>query len=58
VCGATREIKEWQAIMDYLRELPVNKKGELTTIPVRTCDRSPRDQARLIDSFARHQYQP
>jgi 5'-nucleotidase len=32
--GAPREIKEWQAIMDYLRDLPVNKKGELPTIPV------------------------
>jgi len=32
--GAVREIKEWQAIMDYLRELPVTKKGELPVIPV------------------------
>ena len=32
--GAVREIKEWQAIMDYLRDLPVSKKGELPTIPV------------------------
>ena len=32
--GAPREIKEWQAIMDYLRDLPVNKKGELPVIPV------------------------
>ncbi len=32
--GAPREIKEWQAIMDYLRELPVTKKGELPVIPV------------------------
>lgn len=31
--GAVREIKEWQAIMDYLRTLPA-KKGELPTIPV------------------------
>jgi 5'-nucleotidase len=31
--GAVREIKEWQAIMDYLRNLPA-KKGELPTIPV------------------------
>ena len=31
--GAVREIKEWQAIMDYLRALPV-KPGELPTIPV------------------------
>ena len=32
--GAPREIKEWQAIMDYLRDLPVTKKGELPVIPV------------------------
>ena len=32
--GAIREIKEWQAIMDYLRSLPVKKSGELPTIPV------------------------
>ena len=32
--GAPREIKEWQAIMDYLRDLPVKGKGELPTIPV------------------------
>jgi 5'-nucleotidase len=32
--GAPREIKEWQAIMDYLRDLPVQKKGELPVIPV------------------------
>jgi 5'-nucleotidase len=32
--GATREIKEWQAIMDHLRNLPVKKKGELPVIPV------------------------
>jgi 5'-nucleotidase / UDP-sugar diphosphatase len=31
--GATREIKEWQAIMDHLRRLPA-KKGELPVIPV------------------------
>ena len=31
--GAVREIKEWQAIMDHLRGLPV-KKGELPVIPV------------------------
>jgi len=30
---AAREIKEWQAIMDYLRTLPA-KKGELPVIPV------------------------
>jgi 5'-nucleotidase len=28
------EIKEWQAIMDYLRSLPVKKKGNLPIIPV------------------------
>jgi 5'-nucleotidase len=32
--GAIREIKEWQAIMDYLRGLPVKTQGELPTIPV------------------------
>jgi 5'-nucleotidase len=32
--GAPREIKEWQAIMDYLRDLPVRNKGELPVIPV------------------------
>ena len=31
---AGREIKEWQAIMDYLRSLPVKSKGELPVIPV------------------------
>jgi 5'-nucleotidase len=33
VNGATREIKEWQAIMDHLRALPA-KAGELPVIPV------------------------
>ena len=32
--AAPREIKEWQAIMDYLRDLPVARKGELPVIPV------------------------
>jgi len=32
--GAVREIKEWQAIMDHLRRLPVDTPGELPTIPV------------------------
>ena len=32
--GAVKEIKEWQAIMDHLRSLPVKSKGELPTIPV------------------------
>jgi len=32
--GPIREIKEWQAIMDHLRSLPVKTKGELPTIPV------------------------
>jgi 5'-nucleotidase len=32
--GPAREIKEWQAIMDYLSSLPVKRKGELPTIPV------------------------
>jgi 5'-nucleotidase len=28
------EIKEWQAIMDYLRKLPATAKGKLPIIPV------------------------
>jgi len=32
--GAIHEIKEWQAIMDHLRSLPVKNKGELPVIPV------------------------
>jgi 5'-nucleotidase / UDP-sugar diphosphatase len=32
--GAVHEIKEWQAVMDHLRSLPVAKKGELPVIPV------------------------
>jgi 5'-nucleotidase len=32
--NAGREIKEWQAIMDHLRNLPVKNKGELPVIPV------------------------
>ncbi len=32
--GAVREIKEWQAIMDHLRGLPVKNPGELPVIPV------------------------
>ena len=31
---AGREIKEWQAIMDFLRNLPITKTGELPVIPV------------------------
>ena len=31
---AVREVKEWQAIMDHLRSLPVKSGGELPTIPV------------------------
>lgn len=31
---AVHEIKEWQAIMDHLRNLPVKTKGELPVIPV------------------------
>jgi 5'-nucleotidase len=31
---AGKEIKEWQAIMDHLRNLPSKKKGELPVIPV------------------------
>jgi 5'-nucleotidase/UDP-sugar diphosphatase len=32
--GGVREIKEWQAIMDYISALPVKTKGELPMIPV------------------------
>jgi 5'-nucleotidase / UDP-sugar diphosphatase len=32
--AAVREIKEWQAIMDYLRALPVKSPGQLPMIPV------------------------
>jgi 5'-nucleotidase/UDP-sugar diphosphatase len=32
--GAVSEIKEWQAIMDHLRTLPVKAPGELPVIPV------------------------
>ncbi len=32
--GAIREIKEWQAIMDYLRGLPVKGDEKIPTIPV------------------------
>jgi len=32
--NAGLEIKEWQAIMDHLRRLPVTVKGELPVIPV------------------------
>jgi 5'-nucleotidase / UDP-sugar diphosphatase len=32
--GTVKEIKEWQAIMDHLRSLPVKNKGELPIIPV------------------------
>jgi 5'-nucleotidase / UDP-sugar diphosphatase len=31
--AAIREIKEWQAIMDHIRSLPVNGEGELPVIP-------------------------
>ena len=34
---AVREIKEWQAIMDHLRSLPVKSQGELPAIPVDDC---------------------
>ena len=32
--GTVEEIKEWQAIMDHLRSLPIKNAGELATIPV------------------------
>ena len=34
---AGREIKEWQAIMDYLRSLPVKRKGELPVSIAEAC---------------------
>ena len=33
--GAAREIKEWQAIMDYLRSLPVRSRGRIAHHPGR-----------------------
>ena len=33
--GAVREIKEWQAIMDHLRSLPVEEPGRTTHDPGR-----------------------
>jgi 5'-nucleotidase / UDP-sugar diphosphatase len=32
-----QEIKEWEAIIDHLRSLPVKNKGELHVIPVHEC---------------------
>jgi len=32
--NTVHEIKEWQAIMDHLRSLPVKSPGELPVIPV------------------------
>jgi 5'-nucleotidase / UDP-sugar diphosphatase len=32
--GALREIKEWQALMDHLRRLPVGGEGELPVFPL------------------------
>jgi 5'-nucleotidase / UDP-sugar diphosphatase len=32
--GAVQEIKEWQAVMDHIRGLPVESMGELPVIPV------------------------
>jgi 5'-nucleotidase len=32
--NAGREIKEWQAIMDHLRRLPVRRNGVLPVTPV------------------------
>ena len=32
--GAVKEIKEWQAIMDHLRSLPIKQNGTLPTIAV------------------------
>jgi 5'-nucleotidase len=32
--GVAREIKEWQAIVDHLRRMPVMSPGELPRIPI------------------------
>jgi 5'-nucleotidase/UDP-sugar diphosphatase len=32
--GSVREIKEWQAVMDYIRNMPAKTPGELPIIPV------------------------
>jgi 5'-nucleotidase len=32
--GAVREIKEWQAIMDYLSKLPIERTGELPIVTI------------------------
>jgi 5'-nucleotidase/UDP-sugar diphosphatase len=32
--GPLREIKEWQAVMDHLRRLPVKSAGELPVFPL------------------------
>jgi 5'-nucleotidase len=32
--GPDREIKEWQAIMDHLRRLPINGQDTLPIIPI------------------------
>jgi 5'-nucleotidase len=32
--GARREVKEWQALMDHLRRLPVKDAGELPVFPL------------------------
>jgi 5'-nucleotidase len=32
--NSVTEIKEWQAIMDYLRQLPVKKGDKLPVVPV------------------------
>ncbi len=56
--GAVREIKEWQAIMDHLRSLPVQSKGALPVIPVDTarCG-SACDQSRLMVNISTTQAQ-
>jgi len=55
--GAIREIKEWQAIMDHLRSLPVKKPGELPVIPVDERAAEVRAQSRLI-GFGLNRKQP
>ena len=34
ICFVPLSAKQWQAIMDHLRSLPVKSKGELPVIPV------------------------
>ena len=52
--GAGREIKEWQAIMDHLRSLPVKAKGELLIIPIdQRAQRGQGDQSGGMNAFSK-----